>query len=100
MPKLTFTAKELPDGRQIITLKEFNVSSPAIHAEYVQAWIDNTAEQYQNAEPETFYTQPFDKSFNAEYERAKRIGDSRYGSDCNHTSVTNGHCNNCQRRVK
>ncbi|MFC1999132.1 hypothetical protein ACFLXE_00050 [Chloroflexota bacterium] len=34
-----------------------------------------------------------------EYELALQIGDKRFGSECRHEKVKNGHCENCLRRV-
>lgn len=35
-----------------------------------------------------------------EYELALRIGNRRFGLECKHEKVKNGHCVRCLRRVK
>jgi len=35
----------------------------------------------------------------AEYEIACREGDKRFGSECKHETVKNGHCVKCWRKV-
>jgi hypothetical protein len=42
---------------------------------------------------------PFDASFDKQYELAKQIGDRRFGSECKHIHVTDGVCLDCLRRV-
>lgn len=42
---------------------------------------------------------PFDKDFARDYELARKIGDSRFGSPCQHEQVKDGRCVDCQRRV-
>ena len=34
-----------------------------------------------------------------EYELARKIGDTRFGSECKHEQTRNGVCLNCQRKV-
>lgn len=34
-----------------------------------------------------------------EYELALRLGNRRFGSECKHEKVKNGHCRRCLRRV-
>jgi len=41
----------------------------------------------------------FNPTFDEQYELARRIGDRRFGSECEHESVVNGRCAKCQRRV-
>lgn len=43
---------------------------------------------------------PFNKSFNAEYELAKKTGDARFGSPCDHSKVRDGYCSLCGRKVR
>lgn len=43
--------------------------------------------------------QPQQITFAQEYELARRIGDARFGSECKHEQVKNGHCVACLRRV-
>lgn len=35
----------------------------------------------------------------SEYELARRIGDSRFGTSCRHERTSHGRCLNCQRKV-
>jgi hypothetical protein len=42
---------------------------------------------------------PFDTSFDKQYELAKQIGDRRFGSECKHLHITFGVCVDCQRWV-
>lgn len=42
---------------------------------------------------------PFDQSFTTQYALAKRIGDSRYGSECQHEKGPGGYCTKCLRSV-
>lgn len=42
---------------------------------------------------------PFDKSFKTQYELARKIGDKRFGSECEHKNVYAGRCQDCLRRV-
>jgi hypothetical protein len=37
--------------------------------------------------------------FRQQYELAKRIGDKRFGSPCEHKRTKNGRCVNCLRKV-
>ena len=43
---------------------------------------------------------PFDQSFTTQYALAKRIGDSRYGSECQHEKGPGGYCIKCLRSVR
>jgi len=42
----------------------------------------------------------FKSDFDAEYALARRIGDRRFGSECSHAHTKNGHCLDCQRKVR
>jgi hypothetical protein len=42
---------------------------------------------------------PFEKNFDREYELALKIGKARFGSECKHEVIKNGHCVNCLRRI-
>jgi hypothetical protein len=48
---------------------------------------------------ETINFNPFDNSFNIQYELARHVGDARFGSECKHERTSNGKCLNCQRKV-
>ena len=41
----------------------------------------------------------FNPSFNDQYELALKEGNKRFGSECKHSKVANGHCTNCLRKV-
>ena len=43
---------------------------------------------------------PFNFTFEQEYELAKEAGDKRFGSVCKHEKTKNGVCVNCLRKVK
>ena len=38
-------------------------------------------------------------TFDEQYELARRIGDKRFGTECEHESAANGRCTNCLRAV-
>ncbi len=42
---------------------------------------------------------PFDKSFEKQYELALREGNKRFASKCEHAKTKNGVCTNCLRKV-
>ena len=41
----------------------------------------------------------FHPTFEEEYELALSIGKERFGSECKHEQVVNGHCKQCLRKV-
>jgi hypothetical protein len=58
------------------------------------------AEQDALAEDAGEILDPFKKSFAAEYETARAIGDIRFCSECKHENIRNGRCAKCLRKVK
>jgi hypothetical protein len=48
----------------------------------------------------THYAEGTPERFAQEYELAKRIGDKRYGSECQHSRTKRGYCPDCLRKVK
>lgn len=57
--------------------------------------LDLTTEATKQPAPD-----PFDKNPRREYQLARAIGESRYGSDCLHEKTRGGRCLQCQRIVK
>lgn len=41
----------------------------------------------------------FNPTFKEEYELALKIGNKRFGSNCEHKNAKNGYCKNCLRKV-
>ncbi len=62
----------------------------------------NNFEKFTNGlpqQPSQAKTELFEPNFQAEYELARRVGDERFGSECRHENIKNGHCEKCLRKV-
>lgn len=71
------------------------------YTEENQRWyiaIDKNGNEYETTDKPT-KQDFFNNDFNTQYALALRIGNKRFGSECNHENVKNGHCANCLRKV-
>lgn len=75
-----------------------NQPAPNEHTQFANNFANDWLKEGQPAPAASL--DPFDQSFDTLYALAKRIGDSRFGSECQHEKGPGGYCTKCRRLVR